>query len=103
VGGVVIEAGNVTGYDGSAQLGSCDFDADGVDDSFMATGVTWWFSSRKTGPWSYLNASTKRLSEVQLGYFNGDNRCDVIAGGVLYSGGMPLSSWFPAIKGTITR
>jgi hypothetical protein len=62
----------------------------------MATGVTWWFSSGKTGPWNYLNASTKRLSEVQLGYVNGDNRCDVVADGVVYSGSMPFLSWLPA-------
>ena len=70
-------------YDGSAQLGSCDFDGDNVQDSFMATGVTWWFSSGKTGPWSYrtrprafIRSAARRL--------NSDNRCDVVAGGVVF-------------------
>jgi hypothetical protein len=87
--GLVIEPGNVTGYDGSARLGSCDFDGDGINDLFMATGATWWYSSGGQGPWTYLNTSSKRLSEVRLGYFDGDNRCDVSVGGIVYSGGMP--------------
>jgi Right handed beta helix region len=85
--GLVIEAGNQTGVDGSAQLGTCDFDGDGVNDSFMATGATWWFSSGGQRPWTYLNTNVAHLSQVQLGYFDGDNVCDVSVGGALYSGG----------------
>ncbi|HEX4341020.1 MAG TPA: hypothetical protein VH062_34160 [Polyangiaceae bacterium] len=89
--GLLIEDDNQTGFDGSAVLGSCDFDADGVNDSFMATGTTWWFSARGTGPWTYLNTSTKRLPDVSLGYFDADPRCDVSAGGTVYSGGKPVN------------
>lgn len=87
--GLLIEDGNVFGFDGSAALGSCDFDADGIDDSFMATGQTWWFSSRGTMPWSYLNNSPRTLSELTLVYADADPRCDVIADGIVYSGGRP--------------
>lgn len=69
---------------------SCDFDGDGIPDRFMTTGQTWWFSSdHGQGPWVYLNASTRSLQhgDVTLGYFDGDNLCDVIADGVTYSGG----------------
>jgi hypothetical protein len=62
---------------------------DGINDAFMATGATWWYSSGGQRPWTYLNTSTKRLSEVRRGYFDADNRCDVSVGGTVYSGGMP--------------
>jgi len=70
----------------------CDFDADGVADDFMTTGVTWWYRSGGTAAWSYLNTSTTRLQKLSLGYYNGDARCDVFAGGVIYSGGKPAPS-----------
>lgn len=72
---------------GIANLGTCDFDGDGTEDYFLATGQTWWFSSAKTHPWSYLNTSTRERSAVTLGYFDGDQRCDVSANGVIYPGG----------------
>ena len=65
------------------------FDGDGRNDSFMATGQSWWYRSGTTGPWEFLNASTKKFSEVSLGYFDGDDRCDVSADGVIYPGGRP--------------
>ncbi len=69
---------------------TCDFDGDGIPDRFMTTGQTWWFSSnRGQGPWIYLNASTLHVRDVALGFFDGDNICDVAAGGVIYSGGTP--------------
>jgi hypothetical protein len=89
------EGGNRFDIDGSARLGSCDLDADGLPDAFMATGQTWWYSSRGEMPWSYLHTSTKLLHEVLLGDFNGDNRCDVLADNVVHSGGKPPSPRFP--------
>jgi len=44
---------NLYGVNGSAKLGSCDFDADGIDDTFMATGATWWFSSGGEMHWTF--------------------------------------------------
>lgn len=91
--GLVQEPGNVFGYNGKSQLGTCDFDGDGVNDSFMATGQSWWYRSGTTGPWEFLNASTKKLSEISIGFFDGDNRCDVSADGTLYPGGRPAPRW----------
>ncbi len=85
------ESQNLVGINGMAELGSCDFDADGLQDSFLATGQTWWYASAGTGPWTFLNTSLKRRAEVSLGFFDGDPRCDVFADGVLYSGGQPLA------------
>jgi FG-GAP-like repeat len=88
---------NRYGIDGSTQLGSCDFDGDGINDAFMATGVTLWYSSGGTMPWAYLNASTARLADVTLADFDGDGRCDVLVGGLLSSGGTgPFRPWFRA-------
>jgi hypothetical protein len=78
---------NLVGVNGLNELGSCDFDGDGINDSFLATGQTWWYSSGGDKPWVYLNTSTKRRSEVTLGFFNADNICDVSADGIIYPGG----------------
>lgn len=80
-------------YNGKNQLGTCDFDGDGVNDSFMATGQSWWYRSGTTGPWEFLNPSTKKLSEVSLGFFDGDNRCDVKVDGIIHPGGRPPTPW----------
>ncbi len=93
--GAYAEPGNVLGVDASADLGVCDFDGDGLNDTFMATGATWWFSSGGDRPWVFLNTSTKRRAEVTLGHFDGDNRCDVLADGIIYPGGKPQRFPFP--------
>jgi hypothetical protein len=64
----------------------CDFDGDGADEQLYATGATWWLR-KSPGTYTYLNTSTKRLDEVSLGDVDGDNRCDVVADGVVSSGG----------------
>ena len=70
--------GNVTGFDSFGKLGVCDFDGDRVDDLFLATGQSWWFSSFGEFHWSFLGARTERLTQVSLGYFDNDLRCDVL-------------------------
>ena len=81
---------NLVGVNGMNELGTCDFDGDGINDSFLATGQTWWYSRGSTHmPWVYLNTSKKRRAEVTLGFFNPDNICDVSVDGVIYPGGRP--------------
>jgi hypothetical protein len=70
---------NRPGYDSYARYGVCDFDGDGKDDLFLATGVSWWYSSGGKMPWTYLKAATETLDQVLLGDFDGDGRCDVFA------------------------
>jgi hypothetical protein len=79
---------NLLGVNGLNEIGSCDFDGDGIQDSFLATGQTWWYKSGDM-PWMYLNASTKRLEHMTLGDVNGDNICDVWVDGIVYPGGRP--------------
>ena len=70
---------NVLGYDSYGKYGICDFDGDGKDDLFLATGVSWWYSSSGEFQWTFLKQATERIDQVRLGYINGDNRCDVLA------------------------
>ena len=76
---VRIGPGNVIKFDSFGKLGVCDFDGDGVDDLFLATGQSWWFSSFGEFHWSFLSAKTERMTDVALGYFDNDLRCDVVA------------------------
>ncbi|GAA3283904.1 PASTA domain-containing protein [Dactylosporangium vinaceum] len=65
---------------------TCDFDGDGVNDTFHATRITWWFqSSRLGGRYIYLNQSTAAGSAVTLGDKNGDGLCDVTANGQVFA------------------
>jgi hypothetical protein len=98
--GVFIRADNQAGVKTWTAIDYCDFDGDGIPDRFLTTGQTWWFSSnRGQGPWVYLNTSTLTLDrgEVTLGYFDGDSLCDVIAGGITYSGGTTQPRQLPGI------
>jgi parallel beta helix pectate lyase-like protein len=78
---------NIYGVNGLNELATCDFDGDGVLDTFLATGITWWYSSGGTGPWTYLNASFARRADLTLGDLDGDRRCDVRIGASFWSGG----------------
>ncbi len=94
---------NVTAYDTYGYYGVCDFDGDGKDDLFLATGKTWWFSSAARMHWVFLKAAAERLESVGLGDFDGDGKCDVIAPTVgkweISSGG---SGNWKALPGTYT-
>jgi hypothetical protein len=81
----VIETGDLQNIVDTDTFGEyysqCDFDADGIDDLFLATGATWWFSSSGKFHWSFLNTSSKRLKDLRFGYFDEDDRCDVLTEG----------------------
>jgi hypothetical protein len=56
----------------------CDFDGDGFDDLFLATDVSWWFSGQGRFPWTFLRADQSKRENLRFGYFDNDNRCDVL-------------------------
>jgi hypothetical protein len=55
----------------------CDFNADGMPDSFIATGATWWYYSPRLESWRHLRDSSRHMSDLTLGRFNEDPYCDV--------------------------
>jgi hypothetical protein len=101
---IELRPGNEINYDSYGKYGVCDFDGDGVDDLFLATGRTWWFSSYGEFPWSFLAARTEKLEQVKLGYFDNDNKCDVLTESgpewVISSGG---TQWWTNIGTFDTR
>ena len=60
------------------QYTTCDFDGDGVDDLFLATGVTWWYSSGGQFPWTFMQADRNRANQLAFGDFDHDRRCDIL-------------------------
>jgi hypothetical protein len=70
---------NTYGVNTFGEYGVCDFDGDGKDDLFLATGASFWFMSAGKMQWTYLSNYTERLNQVRLGDFDGDHRCDVLA------------------------
>jgi len=81
----LLEWNNEFGVNTFGQRGHCDFDGDGVNDDFVATGVSWWYaSSRLSGRWVFLDRSSAGLGDVILRDVTGDGLCDVTAGGVVH-------------------
>ncbi len=89
--GIHIGNDNRTSVDDWGKYQVCDFDADGVDDLFLATGATWWFSGYGEFQWTFLNAQTFRGDQLQVGQFDPVPGCDVLAqhgnDWLLFSGG----------------
>jgi hypothetical protein len=54
-----------------------DFDGDGKDDLFMATGSGWYYSPAGNAEWRFLSAKTETVGSLLLGDFDGDGRADV--------------------------
>ena len=81
-GGVNDLGDNTYGLNMFGERKICDFDGDGTGDSFMGTGIGWWYQSSKlTGRWVFLARSSYRVAAVTLTDVNQDGRCDVIANG----------------------
>jgi len=60
------------------KLGTGDFDGDGKDDLFLATGVAWYYSPAGAADWHFLSAQTDRIDSLLFGDFDGDGRTDVL-------------------------
>jgi hypothetical protein len=74
---------------GPAALGVGDFDGDGVDDLFLATGTAWYYSPAGKAEWRFLSAKTDTIGQLLFGDFDGDGRIDVVA----LHGGEFVVSW----------
>ena len=60
------------------RLGVGDFDGDGREDTFLATGAAWYYSPGGQAEWRYLNDYGDELDELLLGDFDGDGRTDIL-------------------------
>ncbi len=66
--------------------GAGDFDGDGVDDNFMATGAAWYYVPRGQIDWRFINAQPEKSGDLLFGDFDADGRTDVIT--------LRESAWF---------
>jgi FG-GAP-like repeat len=64
--------------DPTSTLGVGDFDGDGDDDLFLATGVGWYYSPAGKREWRYLNSAHDTVDQLLFGDFDGDGRTDVV-------------------------
>lgn len=74
---------------GPGSLGVGDFDGDGDDDLFLATGVAWYYSPAGAREWRFLNGAPDTIDQLLFGDFDGDGRTDVVA----MRSGQLLVSW----------
>jgi len=63
----------------AGQLTVGDFDGDGTQDIFLATGAAWFYSPAGKAGWVYLNGGkTDNIKDLLFGDFDGDGRTDVL-------------------------
>jgi hypothetical protein len=63
--------------DPTTRLGVGDFDGDGFDDVFLATGAAWYYAPQANAEWHFLNAQPDPIGNLLFGDFDGDGRTDV--------------------------
>jgi hypothetical protein len=61
----------------AGRLGVGDFDGDGQDDLFVATGAAWYYAPAARTEWRFLNAETDPIDHLLFGDFDADGRTDV--------------------------
>ena len=60
------------------RLGVGDFDGDGRQDLFLATGAAWYYAPAGMAEWRYLNAQPIAFADLLFGDVDGDGRTDVV-------------------------
>ncbi len=64
--------------DPTANSRSGDFDGDGLDDRFMATGAAWYYSLGGQTEWRFINAQPEKSGDLLFVDFDADGRTDVL-------------------------
>jgi hypothetical protein len=62
----------------TSRLGVGDFDGDGAQDLFLATGAAWYYAPQGSAEWRFLSAKTDPMGTLLFGDFDGDGRTDVV-------------------------
>jgi hypothetical protein len=70
-------------------LATGDFDGDGRQDLFLATGAAWYYAPAGLAEWRYLKADRAERGDLLFGDVDGDGRTDV----VIKQGSIWLVSW----------
>jgi hypothetical protein len=73
----------------TANLRTGDFDGDGVEDVFLATGTAWYFAPAGNAEWRLLSPKTDKADTLLFGDFDNDGRTDVVK----KSGSYLMVSW----------
>lgn len=87
---------NTFGATTTSVSGFCDFDGDGVNDTFLADGANWWYSAGGAlngyNGYRYLNTSTASGADLSFADLNNDGKCDVRVRdrGISWGGTAPL-------------
>jgi hypothetical protein len=68
---------NTFDTDRSRELAVGDFDADGRQDVFLATGASWYYSSSGLTEWRFLSPTPARLGTLRFGQFDNHPETDV--------------------------
>jgi hypothetical protein len=80
--------------DPTDHLGVGDFDGDGVDDLFLATGTAWYYASGGQAEWRLRGTRPETMGSLVFGDVDGDGRTDVL----IRQGTDWLVSWAGASK-----
>ncbi len=75
---LIEERNRYSAADPTRELGAGDFDGDGRDDLFLATGAAFYVSFAGKTTWRFRAAATESLGELRFGDFDGDRRTDVL-------------------------
>ncbi len=80
---------------GQGNFGVGDFNGDGADDLFLATGEGWYYSPHGSAEWRFLSNKQETLAQLLFGDFDGDGRTDVVTihGGKLVVSWGGISDW----------
>ena len=68
---------NAYNTDPSTGLATGDFDADGRQDVFLATGASWYYSSGAQTEWRFLSPTTAKIPTLRFGQFDSHPATDV--------------------------
>ena len=89
-----ISSNRFNSRDPTRRLGVGDFDGDGTQDLFLATGMAWYYAPAGRAAWRYLGGRTDEIDNLLFGDADGDGRTDVF----IRRGRSWLVSWGGASK-----